>query len=72
MFDISDRHPDIQHMIKLFHYEHLPENLQQYSKPFCELAWAMVENTPDGLNLIDALRKLWESKNSYVMANLNG
>ena len=31
-------HPDIEHVLKLFAYEHLPPHLQEVSKPFGELA----------------------------------
>lgn len=32
---------DIVHVMQFFSYEHLPPELQEVSRPFCELAWAL-------------------------------
>lgn len=57
-------------MLQFFEYEHLPENLQAVSKPFCELARQMVETLPSNPERTAALRKLLEAKDCAVRAVL--
>jgi hypothetical protein len=57
-------------IIKHFSYEHLPENLQQVSKPMTELAREMEEKLPDGPEKSAGLRKLLEAKDCFVRAAL--
>lgn len=71
-------------LLQFFAYEHLPMNLQLISKPFCELAHAMVmgDNTeesgtctfgsalPRNPERTVALRKLLEAKDCAVRAAL--
>lgn len=71
-------------MLQFFAYSHLPAELQMISKPFCELAHAMVQgdNVPEsgtctfGSSLPSnpertvALRKLLEAKDCAVRAFL--
>lgn len=69
-------------MLQFFAYEHLPAHLQMVSKPFHDLAWAIVmgDNVPEsGTVTIGtlvppnpertvALRKLLEAKDAAVRA----
>ena len=56
--------------MKYFEYEHLPEFLQKFSKPFGDLAKKMDEELPDGPEKSAGLRKLLEAKDCFVRANL--
>lgn len=72
-----------EHIMQFFAYEHLPPKLQAISKPFCELARAIV-GEPAGEPLVTglagalprnaertvALRKLLEAKDAAVRALL--
>lgn len=70
-----------EHILQFFAYEHLPPELAAVSKPFCQLAHALVEGFP--LNHAHellaeplprnpertvALRKLLEAKDAAVRA----
>lgn len=66
-------------MLQFFEYEHLPKHLQVISKPFCELAHRICEDSgafPDCQKLprnperTSALRKLLEAKDCAVRAVL--
>lgn len=57
-----------ERMMKWFHYEHLPENLQAVSKPFCDLADGIVGTLARGAERTVALRKLLEAKDAAVRA----
>jgi len=73
-----------EHILQFFAYSHLPGNLQLISKPFCELANAIVngDNTaesgvctfgsalPRNPERTVALRKLLEAKDAAVRAYL--
>lgn len=73
-----------EHILQFFAYSHLPANLQLISKPFCELANAIVngDNTlesgtctfggplPRNPERTVALRKLLEAKDAAVRAYL--
>ena len=73
-----------EHILQFFAYAHLPAHLQAISKPFCELAHAMVEGdngTASGTTTFGpplprnpertvALRKLLEAKDAAVRAFL--
>jgi hypothetical protein len=63
----DDRHPGTKHMSKLFAFGHLPPRLQDVSVRFAMLGQFMVDAMSDGPELTEALRKLWESKNSAVI-----
>jgi len=70
--------------MQFFAYEHLPPHLQAISKPFCELAHALVDGDngeasgsitfgpplPRNAERTVALRKLLESKDAAVRARL--
>ena len=57
-------------MLQFFTYSHLPEHLQQISKPFCDLAVNIVETLPMNPERTVALRKLLEAKDCAVRALL--
>jgi hypothetical protein len=57
-------------IMKYFNYEHLPEHLQQVSKPIGDLAREMDESLPDGAEKSAGLRKLLEAKDCLVRAKL--
>ena len=72
-----------EHIIQFFAYEHLPPALQAVSKPFCDLARAIVgdeRGMPAGTSTqfplprnperTVALRKLLEAKDAAVRAAL--
>jgi hypothetical protein len=61
-------HPAIEKILKHFEYEHLPPNLQEASKPFCELARKYAEVAPDDPETTAGLRKLLEAKDCFVRA----
>lgn len=76
--------PRRDYMLQFFEYAHLPVQLQAVSKPFCELAYAIVNgdnNAESGTVTIGgplpsnpertvALRKLLEAKDCAVRAVL--
>ena len=64
-------HPSIKHVLDFFQYDHLPVNLAQVSKPFCELAHTVAESS-DNQETTVALRKLLEAKDAAVRASLKG
>ena len=57
-------------MMQFFQYAHLPANLQEASKPFCELAKNLVDNYPMNPERTVALRKLLEAKDAAVRSLL--
>lgn len=74
-----------EHILQFFNYKHLPEHLQAVSKPFHDLAHAIVEGKPGWLDdgtpvqydalprnpeRTVALRKLLEAKDAAVRALL--
>ena len=56
--------------MKYFEYAHLPQHLQEVSKPIGELAILMNETLPDGAEKSAGLRKLLEAKDCLVRAKL--
>jgi len=57
-----------ERMIKWFAYQHLPEKLQNVSKPFHDLAKVICESIEPGPERTVALRKLLEAKDAAVRA----
>lgn len=55
-------------MLQFFAYEHLSEDKQKVSKPFCELAHKLVKELPRNPERTVALRKLLEAKDCAVRA----
>lgn len=58
------------HILRYFHYSHLPAALQARSKPFCELARTIIDTTARNPERTVALRKLLEAKDAAVRAGL--
>lgn len=56
--------------MSFFDYKHLPEHLQQVSKPIGDLANRMNESLPNGAEKSAGLRKLLEAKDCFVRAKL--
>ncbi len=59
-----------EHIIQFFWYAHLPPHLAEVSKPFADLAEAIVANLPRNPERTVALRKLLEAKDAAVRAKL--
>jgi len=57
-------------MLKWFKYDHLPAHLQAVSKPFGDMAQHICTTLPSGPERTVALRKLLESKDCAVRAQL--
>jgi hypothetical protein len=57
-------------ILQFFTYTHLPEILQEVSKPFCNLANIIVDTLPRNPERTVALRKLMEAKDCAVRAKL--
>ena len=57
-------------IMKYFAYSHLPEHLQEVSKPIGDLAQLMDDTLPDGAEKSAGLRKLLEAKDAMVRAKL--
>lgn len=58
-------------IMKYFGYEHLPEDLQEVSKPIAQLASRLNEELPSGPEKSAGLRKLLEAKDCFVRAALD-
>lgn len=60
--------------LKFFTYEHLPEQLAEVSRPFCELAHQLVkkatEQNAEVSQTMEGLQKLLEAKDCAVRAFL--
>lgn len=57
-------------MLRFFKYDHLPEDLQDVSTRFAELAHWIHHALPPGAETTTALRKLLEAKDCAVRAAL--
>lgn len=57
-------------ILHFFHYAHLPPTLQETSKRFFDLAFAIIRSIPRNAERSTALRKLLEAKDAAVRANL--
>lgn len=58
------------HAMQFFAYKHLPEHLQEISRPFCEIAEWMQSELPRNPERSAGLRKLLEAKDCAVRARL--
>ena len=56
--------------IQFFDYDHLPEKLQEVSKPIADLAHLMEDALPDGPEKSAGMRKLLEAKDCFVRSIL--
>lgn len=65
---MNPHHP----LLRYFAYEHLPAHLQDISRPFGELAEAIVRDFPvhDSAESEVALRKLLEAKDAAVRSTI--
>lgn len=63
--------PEQSPIMQYFVYNHLPGKLQDVSKAFANLAWAMEGDLPRGPEKSVALRKLLEAKDAAVRAALD-
>lgn len=63
-------HPPVQHVLQFFRYDHLPDRLQEVSRPFHELALEVAGRAPESPETTVALRKLLEAKDAAVRAAL--
>jgi len=68
--EFTDDEIKIDHILRYFHYAHLPPALQARSKPFCDLARTIIDTTDRNPERTVALRKLLESKDAAVRAGL--
>lgn len=57
-------------MMGHFTYDHLPADLQEVSKPICELAHEIDEMLPDCAEKTAGMRKLLEAKDCLVRAKI--
>jgi hypothetical protein len=57
-----------EHILQFFRFAHLPPQLQAVSKPFGEMAQAIVATLPANPERVVALRKLLEAKDAAVRA----
>lgn len=62
--------PQPDHIEQFFAYAHLPQHLQDVSRPFGELAERIVTDIPRNPERTVALRKLLEAKDAAVRAFL--
>lgn len=66
---MSELHPNTLAILRYFKYEHLPQALQEISRPFCDLAHEMAAKL-QGSELTVGLRRLLEAKDAMVRAAL--
>lgn len=66
--EFSDEELAADHILRYFHYKHLPLTLQERSRPFCDLARRIIDTTPRNPERTVALRKLLEAKDAAVRA----
>ena len=64
---ISD---ECKRTLSLFSYAHLPEKLQEISKPFYTLAHNVFFNFPDNYQKLQCLTKLLEAKDCAVRTKI--
>jgi hypothetical protein len=64
--ELAGRHPATTGLLRWFEYDHLPDHLQEVSRPVAELAHEAVGMLPDGPELTTGLRKLLEAKDCLV------
>lgn len=62
--------PATDRVLRYFEYAHLPPQLQEVSKPLCELAQVMAATLPEVPEVTVGLRKLLEAKDCFVRAML--
>lgn len=60
----------VQELLQYFEYQHLPEELQRVSMPFCDLANKVANELPNNSQLHYSLSRLLEAKDGAVRAAL--
>ena len=60
----------VANIMRFFEFDHLPENLQEVSQSFYQMAHHLERDLPTGPEKSVALRKLLESKDAAVRAAL--
>ena len=66
----QEMHPSVSALLRFFAYNHLPEDLQKVSAPFCKLAKFIAYDLPGNAETTVALRKLLEAKDCAVRSVL--
>ncbi len=56
--------------LQFFYYEHLPEHLQEISRPFAQLVTKLCEKLPDNPQRKQMVEKILEAKDCAVRARL--
>lgn len=69
--EFAGRNPAVLGVLRYFEYAHLPNHLQEISRPCGLLAADMVRAIPDCPELTVGLRKLLEAKDCLVRAALD-
>ncbi|MFI0939129.1 hypothetical protein [Streptomyces sp. NPDC021020] len=64
---MAEQHPSTTAILRHFTYDHLREDLQEVSRPICDLAHEMAAKL-SGPELTAGLRKLLEAKDAIVRA----
>jgi hypothetical protein len=67
----SPRPPVVEAIMAFFTFDHLPAELSEVSRPWCELAKSVVETLPPCAERSVALGKLLEGKDAAVRAALS-
>lgn len=71
MTEPTSRHPGVRDGLAWLGYDHLPEALQRFSKPFHDAATAILAAIEvDSPELTTAINKLIEAKDSAVRAGI--
>ncbi len=70
MTEPVEKKTDVEHIMQLFAFEHLPDHLQKVSAPISNLAWDVFGTLPRNPERTVALRKLLEAKDAAVRAKL--
>lgn len=66
MMDLTGRHPATVEVARRFNYDHLPAELQEFSRPAHDLAEHMLTISPDSPELTWGLRQLLTAKDAFV------
>ena len=68
--EFTEEQLEADHILRYFHYAHLPDALAAISEPFCRQAHGIVTTLPRNPERTVALRKLLEAKDAAVRANV--
>jgi hypothetical protein len=71
VIDTLKQHAAAFLILRYFRYDHLPEPLASFSRPFAELALRMVASGLNGPEASAGLRKLLEAKDCFVRSSLD-